>query len=68
MAGQQTKKVVQTEALKAAYGQNTSSYDLRTDGEIANPVTSNFKSVGGHMFRNTKNTDRSKDIMRPEVS
>ncbi len=60
-------KIVQSNAKKTAYGQRVSEHDLRTEGEIATPVVDNFKSAGGHMFRNTKNTSRANDIVVTHV-
>lgn len=62
---EQQKNVEQTDEAKKAYGEKTSALDTRTVGEQTNPQESDFKSVGGHMFADTANADRSNDRVRP---
>lgn len=57
---EQQKNVEQTDEAKAAYGDNVSALDTTVEQR-----ESDFKNVGGHLFKDTKNTDRSKDIQRP---
>ncbi len=56
---EQTPLVEQTDEAKAAYGEKVSAFDV----EVAQRP-SDFKSVGGHQFKDTVNTDRSKDRVR----
>lgn len=56
----QTPLVDQTDEAKKAYGERVSAHDVEVKQR-----ESDFKSVGGHMFADTKNTDRSKDRVRP---
>ena len=59
---EQQKNVELTDEQKKAYGENASALNARPANESGNPENeAEFKSVGGHMFRNTKNTDRSND-------
>ncbi len=61
-------KIVQSDTAKTAFGQRVSAHDLRTVGETANPPTADkMKNTGGHMFRNTKNTNRANDLVVTKV-
>lgn len=53
---EQTPLVEQTDEAKAAFGKKVSAHNVEVKQR-----PSDFKSAGGHMFANTKNTDRSKD-------
>lgn len=61
-------KVTQNSTTRTAFGQRVSAHELRTEGEIANPsVADKMKNTGGHMFRNTKNTNRANDRVVAKV-
>lgn len=53
---EQTPLVEQTEEAKKAFGKKVSAHNVEVKQR-----ESDFKSAGGHMFRDTKNADRSKD-------
>lgn len=57
---EQTTLAKQTDEAKKAYGEKVSAFDVEVKQR-----PSDFKSVGGHMFADTKNTDRSNDRVRP---
>jgi hypothetical protein len=57
---EQTPLVEQTDAARRAYGEKVSAHNVEVKQR-----ESDFKSVGGHMFADTKNADRSKDRVRP---
>lgn len=64
---EQQKNVEQTDEAKKAYGERVSSLNARPANESGDPENAvELKSVGGHMFKDTKNADRSNDRKRGE--
>lgn len=56
---EQQKNVEQTKEAKKAYGKRVSALDASSATDAVE-----LQSVGGHMFKDTRNTDRSNDRVR----